>query len=439
MSQTTGTADLRARGADALRRGQADEAIQALTQHLRATPTDGDGFGMLGIAYSQKGQHAQAIQCLDRAVQLRPDAAPLHFNRGLALERAGRTADAAGAFGQTLRLDPKHPHAAARLQALGQSAPSAAPTAPPSSPAPPGSGSTDLSSLWASPAGAAPSGPASMPAAVPSAHPAVPSAHPAVPPAYGAAPVYGAPPAAPGFSAPPAPPAYGAPPTAPGFGAPPPAPGMPGAAPPAFASAPPAVEMPATIACPRCGKETEHAMLCQWCSAPLPPKPRPAPAVSAPPPGAGYMPTAGMPGPAYYSGGGNVMDQYSTGEAFMRRAVAWCLDYGLIIGLAIFLVIMQSVIQAPAMRTVVFVILMGASIGQWLMLGMKGQTIGKMLLGLKVVGPDGDVPGCWKAYRRMRMMGLSLLVVGLGYLWMLWDADQQTWHDKWADTYVVKA
>ena len=33
---------------------------------------------------------------------------------------------------------------------------------------------------------------------------------------------------------------------------------------------------------------------------------------------------------------------------------------------------------------------------------------------------------------------VSGLACGLGYLWMLWDPQRQTWHDKAAGTYVVR-
>jgi uncharacterized RDD family membrane protein YckC len=33
---------------------------------------------------------------------------------------------------------------------------------------------------------------------------------------------------------------------------------------------------------------------------------------------------------------------------------------------------------------------------------------------------------------------VSGVALGLGYLWMLWDPNKQTWHDKVAKTYVVK-
>jgi uncharacterized RDD family membrane protein YckC len=63
-----------------------------------------------------------------------------------------------------------------------------------------------------------------------------------------------------------------------------------------------------------------------------------------------------------------------------------------------------------------------------------------MALGIRVVGPDGESPGLWRAVLRQVMaIVLSDTVVGLGYLWMLWDSRQQTWHDKIAGTFVVRA
>ena len=33
---------------------------------------------------------------------------------------------------------------------------------------------------------------------------------------------------------------------------------------------------------------------------------------------------------------------------------------------------------------------------------------------------------------------ISGLVLNLGYLWVIWDGQKQGWHDKIADTYVVR-
>jgi uncharacterized RDD family membrane protein YckC len=73
--------------------------------------------------------------------------------------------------------------------------------------------------------------------------------------------------------------------------------------------------------------------------------------------------------------------------------------------------------------------------------GTSGQTLGKRLLGIQVVGADSLQPGVGLGRGIGRYFGriLSAIVCLLGYLWMLWDNDKQTWHDKLAGTKVVKA
>jgi uncharacterized RDD family membrane protein YckC len=69
-----------------------------------------------------------------------------------------------------------------------------------------------------------------------------------------------------------------------------------------------------------------------------------------------------------------------------------------------------------------------------------GQTVGKMFLGLRVLGPDGRNPGFWRTVLRDGLgKPVSAVVLCLGYLWMLWDGEQQTWHDKIAGTRVIRA
>lgn len=66
-----------------------------------------------------------------------------------------------------------------------------------------------------------------------------------------------------------------------------------------------------------------------------------------------------------------------------------------------------------------------------------GWTPGKAALGLRVVRSDGRRPGLVHGTARYGSKALSALVLYLGYLWMLWDSDRQTWHDKASSTYVV--
>lgn len=68
----------------------------------------------------------------------------------------------------------------------------------------------------------------------------------------------------------------------------------------------------------------------------------------------------------------------------------------------------------------------------------SGQTIGKRALGLRVVDFSNAGPlTLGKAMLRSVVRSFLSGIFLLGYLWMLWDPQEQTWHDKLAGTTVV--
>jgi uncharacterized RDD family membrane protein YckC len=70
--------------------------------------------------------------------------------------------------------------------------------------------------------------------------------------------------------------------------------------------------------------------------------------------------------------------------------------------------------------------------------GADGQTLGKKAAGIRVIDlATGGPIGYGRAFIRWVGRWVSLLVFGLGYFWMLWDPEKQTWHDKMAGCVVV--
>lgn len=68
-----------------------------------------------------------------------------------------------------------------------------------------------------------------------------------------------------------------------------------------------------------------------------------------------------------------------------------------------------------------------------------GQTIGKQVMGLKVVSSEtGGVLDVQGALIRYVCMIVSSIPLGLGFFWALWDPKHDTWHDKLAKTKVIK-
>jgi uncharacterized RDD family membrane protein YckC len=73
--------------------------------------------------------------------------------------------------------------------------------------------------------------------------------------------------------------------------------------------------------------------------------------------------------------------------------------------------------------------------------GRTGQSPGDAALGIKVIDfkeRTGLPVGYPRAFLRWLVSAVSLIVLLLGYLWMLWDDEKQTWHDKAAGSVVVK-
>ena len=72
--------------------------------------------------------------------------------------------------------------------------------------------------------------------------------------------------------------------------------------------------------------------------------------------------------------------------------------------------------------------------------GPTGQTLGKKICGIQVVDETSFTPGVGtgRGVGRYFARILSSLALGLGYLWMIWDPNKQTWHDKLAHTCVAR-
>jgi len=70
-------------------------------------------------------------------------------------------------------------------------------------------------------------------------------------------------------------------------------------------------------------------------------------------------------------------------------------------------------------------------------LGSTGQTPGKKVLGLQVIRTSGEKISYPRALgRTLGYIPSSLLYIG--YMWAIWDRRKQAWHDKLADTLVIR-
>jgi uncharacterized RDD family membrane protein YckC len=67
-----------------------------------------------------------------------------------------------------------------------------------------------------------------------------------------------------------------------------------------------------------------------------------------------------------------------------------------------------------------------------------GQTPGKKLLGLKLVDLDGRPPGYATSFLRFVAGAFSFGLCFMGFIWIGLDLNKQGWHDKIAQTVVIK-
>jgi uncharacterized RDD family membrane protein YckC len=119
--------------------------------------------------------------------------------------------------------------------------------------------------------------------------------------------------------------------------------------------------------------------------------------------------------------------------SFGLRLVAAIID-GILLGIVgtILRVILGDVL-ASAVN-----LLLGLAYYTYLEGSPSGQTVGKRAMSIRVIDFAGGGPiGPGRALIRYIGRIVSAIPCGLGYWWMLWDPEKQTWHDKFATTVVV--
>jgi uncharacterized RDD family membrane protein YckC len=99
-----------------------------------------------------------------------------------------------------------------------------------------------------------------------------------------------------------------------------------------------------------------------------------------------------------------------------------------------------AVVLELALKGVGYALAIIISIGYFVYFegGPTGQTLGKKALGIRVVDfRTGGPIGYGRAFIRYLGRIVSEIPIFLGYFWMLWDREKQTWHDKFAGDVVV--
>jgi uncharacterized RDD family membrane protein YckC len=129
------------------------------------------------------------------------------------------------------------------------------------------------------------------------------------------------------------------------------------------------------------------------------------------------------------------------------RAGAFLIDFGIVIVAEVVLIFL---LLALAGRSSAIAIILGIvgflglfAFAIWNMCyrqGITGQSIGKKVVGLRLVGMETGAPvGFGMAFLRQLAHVIDGMPLYIGYLWPLWDPMKQTFADKICSTVVVLA
>jgi len=126
--------------------------------------------------------------------------------------------------------------------------------------------------------------------------------------------------------------------------------------------------------------------------------------------------------------------------AFMLDSLIVTTGFTLIVAGVSYLIELVSAVQVEAGQGLWYVVgfVLWAFLYLWLSVAVFGKTLGKTVMGVRVVGADGSVAlHSRQAFVRALTYPLSFAIVGLGLLGVVFGRERRAWHDHFAGTSVV--
>lgn len=160
-----------------------------------------------------------------------------------------------------------------------------------------------------------------------------------------------------------------------------------------------------------------------------PPVAEPAPASATPPPAPGAATFAASPAPMFAAPRPVISADTLPRAGFWIRVAAAALDCVMII---VPLAIMGGMDHGPGLM---FLSIAAYHAAMW---KYKGTTIGGVVCSLKVVRLDDREIDWGVAIVRALSAFLSFFIAGLGFIWVAFDDEKQSWHDRIAGTTIVR-
>ncbi len=163
----------------------------------------------------------------------------------------------------------------------------------------------------------------------------------------------------------------------------------------------------------------------------------------------GYgQPVYGQPAYGQPGYGQPGMSPFGTYANWGTRFAAYLLDALIAVGAGLIVLIIGAILlgsDASAVGLLImlvgYAVILGVTIWNNVMKqGTTGQSIGKGMMNIKVVGTNTGQPiGTGSGFVRWLMHTfIDGAICYLGFLWPLWDDKKQTWGDKVADSIVLQ-
>ena len=68
---------------------------------------------------------------------------------------------------------------------------------------------------------------------------------------------------------------------------------------------------------------------------------------------------------------------------------------------------------------------------------LRGQTLGMQVWRIKLINPERQTLSWQECFARLFFALVSISMLGLGFIWMLFDPAKLTWHDRASGTRVI--
>lgn len=126
--------------------------------------------------------------------------------------------------------------------------------------------------------------------------------------------------------------------------------------------------------------------------------------------------------------------------AFLLDSLIATTGFTVIVAGATYLIELLTSREVPAGRGLWYVVgfVVWAFLYLWLSVAIFGKTLGKTVMGVRVVASDGSVGlHSRQAFVRALTYPLSFAIVGIGLLGVVFGRERRAWHDHFAGTAVV--